>query len=49
MAEKDKDKKNECFNCGSTSEHRCLFPCEYNGEPKWICARCIPIMIHGPH
>ena len=41
------EEKNVCTNCGTGSEERLLISCEHKGAPVWVCARCLPIFIHG--
>lgn len=36
-----------CFICGEDDGSRILFPIREKGESKWLCARCIPKVIHG--
>lgn len=43
------EKKNTCVNCGASSEDRLLISSEHKGEPVWVCARCLPMFIHGAH
>ena len=43
------EKKNECVKCGNTSEEHLLISCEHEGNPAWVCARCLPMFIHGSH
>ena len=46
------DKKTEkpaCFHCGNTSEHVALFRALIRNVEQWVCARCLPFLIHGPH
>ena len=26
-----------------------MFPCEYQGEHRWVCVTCLPPLIHGMH
>jgi hypothetical protein len=41
------DEKNQCVSCGADSEGRLLISCEQKGQPVWVCARCLPMFIHG--
>ena len=41
--------KNQCVSCGTDSEDRLLISCEQKGKPVWVCARCLPMFIHGSH
>ena len=36
-----------CFNCGRSENDSVLFPCRYQGESLWACAKCLPQLIHG--
>lgn len=36
-----------CFNCGATSKERLLLSCSHQGEECYVCARCLPMFIHG--
>ena len=38
-----------CFNCGNTSEQSALFRVLIKNIEQWVCARCLPVLIHGPH
>ncbi len=38
-----------CFHCSSTSEKSALFRVLIDNIEKWVCAHCLPILIHGPH
>lgn len=37
----------KCFSCGADSRSRPLLSCLHQGEPKWVCVRCLPMLIHG--
>ena len=39
--------KNECFNCENKSIDAPLIRCEVKDEEKWVCSRCLPMLIHG--
>ena len=41
--------KNACVSCGTGSEERLLISCEQKGKAVWVCARCLPMFIHGSH
>ena len=43
------DEKNTCINCGTDSETKLLISCEQQGKLVWVCARCLPMFIHGAH
>ncbi len=36
-----------CFKCGRTEKEITLFPVRFKGRSEWVCARCIPSLIHG--
>lgn len=36
-----------CMRCGNTEESSVLLPCRTRGESKWVCTRCLPVLIHG--
>ncbi|MCL4459343.1 MAG: hypothetical protein M1136_00540 [Chloroflexi bacterium] len=38
-----------CLICGATSEDRLLLRGEYQGQETWVCASCLPRVIHGAH
>ena len=38
-----------CHNCGNTSEEAPLFQVLIKNVEQWVCARCLPFLIHGPH
>lgn len=37
----------KCFSCDSGEDQVTLFPCRLEGESLWVCARCLPRLIHG--
>ena len=37
----------QCFKCGTTEKDSVLFPIRVKGRSEWVCAKCIPILIHG--
>jgi hypothetical protein len=39
----------KCFVCGTTDKERVYLPCFHAGEEKFVCVRCLPILIHGAH
>jgi len=39
--------KNTCVSCGSDSTERLLIKCEKEGQDVHVCARCLPMFIHG--
>jgi NAD-dependent dihydropyrimidine dehydrogenase PreA subunit len=36
-----------CFRCGASEKEAVLFPCRHEGKSQWVCARCLPPLIHG--
>ncbi len=36
-----------CFKCGKTEKDIVLFPVRSKGKSEWVCAKCIPSLIHG--
>ena len=49
MTEENKTDTPACFNCGRTSEQAALFRTLIKNAKHWVCARCLPALIHGPH
>jgi hypothetical protein len=41
--------KAKCFLCANTDEQIALFRVLFKGKKQWACARCLPVLIHGPH
>ncbi|BCB96096.1 hypothetical protein JZK55_10180 [Dissulfurispira thermophila] len=39
----------KCFVCGAGDKNRVYLHCIHEGEEKLVCARCLPILIHGAH
>ncbi len=39
----------KCFVCGTTDNERVLLGCVEKGESKYVCVRCLPVLIHGGH
>jgi len=37
----------KCFKCGRTEQGLALFPVRLEGRSEWVCAKCIPSLIHG--
>jgi hypothetical protein len=35
-----------CLNCSSSENERPLVSVRYAGRPIWICATCMPVLIH---
>jgi hypothetical protein len=40
---------NQCLNCGAAEEEVPLVKWHYQGRRFWICADCLPVMIHKRH
>ena len=38
-----------CFNCGHTSDQAALFRVLLKNVERWVCAQCLPVLIHGSH
>jgi len=36
-----------CYLCGKTDEEMALLHVKLKGEGKWVCAKCLPRLIHG--
>ena len=36
-----------CFSCNSGEGEIALFPCRLKGKSLWVCAKCLPKLIHG--
>ena len=36
-----------CHKCKVTEDERALFPVRIRGRSEWVCAKCIPQLIHG--
>ena len=36
-----------CLKCGTPAPKTTLLPCLHKGEEKYICVRCLPMLIHG--
>jgi len=36
-----------CFKCKASEGERALFPVRIKGRSEWVCAKCIPHLIHG--
>ncbi len=39
----------KCVVCGSDDSERTYLPCIHRGEERYVCVRCLPILIHGGH
>ncbi len=38
-----------CLNCGRSEREAPLIAILYAEDQSWICAQCLPILIHKPH
>jgi MinD superfamily P-loop ATPase len=36
-----------CFRCASGEDRVPLFPIRFQGASQWVCAQCLPALIHG--
>jgi Pyruvate/2-oxoacid:ferredoxin oxidoreductase delta subunit len=39
--------KQTCMNCGRSEDDAVLFPARHKGDSVWVCAQCLPQLIHG--
>ncbi len=39
----------KCFVCGKTGNDTVYLKCIHDGKEKLVCARCLPMLIHGAH
>ncbi|MEZ4396190.1 MAG: hypothetical protein R3C71_04740 [Candidatus Krumholzibacteriia bacterium] len=37
-----------CLNCGKSEAQAPLVALRYAGAPRWVCAQCMPVLIHEP-
>ncbi len=37
----------ECFNCKRSEEEEKLLTFRHKGESKYVCVKCLPMLIHG--
>jgi hypothetical protein len=37
----------QCSRCGRDENESALFSVRIKGSNKWVCARCLPALIHG--
>ncbi|HLD59224.1 MAG TPA: hypothetical protein VI977_06365 [archaeon] len=40
-------KENKCFKCNATSKESVLLKAELEGADIFVCAQCLPMIIHG--
>ena len=38
-----------CFVCGKNDKSAVYIRCVHEGADKLVCARCLPVLIHGGH
>ena len=38
----------QCLNCGRSEHAVPLVTLRYDGETRWICSQCFPLLIHHP-
>lgn len=38
-----------CINCSRTDSQIPLITLSFKGEAKYICAQCLPVLIHKTH
>lgn len=36
-----------CCICGASNKERVYLRCVKDGEEKYVCVRCLPVLIHG--
>ena len=41
--------KNNCLSCDRTDEQVPLLHLTFKAETKYICAQCLPVLIHKTH
>jgi hypothetical protein len=39
----------QCIHCERSDDQAPLLNFIFRGETHWICAQCLPILIHKPH
>lgn len=39
----------QCFVCNAQDSERVLLSCLHEGVQKYVCVRCLPVLIHGGH
>ena len=45
----DEQNKKICLSCDRTDEQVPLLHLTFKNEPKYICAQCLPVLIHKTH
>ncbi|MBL8078056.1 MAG: hypothetical protein JNM55_08860 [Anaerolineales bacterium] len=43
------EEKKVCIQCERSDEQTPLIPLAFNGETKYICSQCLPVLIHKTH
>ncbi|MDI6743751.1 MAG: hypothetical protein QMD07_00070 [Thermodesulfovibrionales bacterium] len=38
-----------CFVCGQSNKGVVYLKCIHEGTEKFVCVRCLPVLIHGAH
>jgi hypothetical protein len=39
----------KCFICGNAEKEKVYLPCIHESVEKYVCVRCLPMLIHGVH
>jgi len=39
----------KCFVCNNDNKEQVYLKCIHEGTEKFVCARCLPVLIHGSH
>jgi Fe-S-cluster-containing hydrogenase component 2 len=37
----------KCFSCDADEMDVAIFPVRIKGQSRWVCAHCVPALIHG--
>lgn len=45
----NEENKKVCLNCERTDEQSPLLHMTFKNETKYICAQCLPVLIHKAH
>lgn len=43
------EQEKTCINCGRTDAQIPLITLSFKGDAKYICAQCLPVLIHKTH
>jgi hypothetical protein len=38
-----------CYVCGAAEQEKVYLRCVHEGTEKYVCVRCLPVLIHGSH